>query len=79
MKSELEETIDLLQEYVIRLQATTPITPVVSLLMETNETLHVNKKQIGEEKKRNKNIMKNLIYFMLQEIRINYFGYFTLC
>lgn len=51
MKSELEETIDLLQEYVIRLQATTPITPVVSLLMETNETLHVNKKQIGEEKK----------------------------
>lgn len=56
MKSELEETIDLLQEYVIRLQATTPITPVVSLLnpvikVETNETLQVNKKQISEEKK----------------------------
>jgi hypothetical protein len=44
MKTELEQLVDLLQEYVIRLQAITPI-------LET-EAMQVNKKQIFEEKQK---------------------------
>lgn len=42
MKTELEQVVDLLQEYVIRFQVITPI-------MET-EAIQINKKQIFEEK-----------------------------
>ena len=54
MKTELEQVVDLLQEYVIRLQAVTPATPLQKpiAMVETKatEVISINKKQILEEK-----------------------------
>ena len=54
MKTELEQVVDLLQEYVIRLQTVTPVTPLQKPIttVETKETevISINKKQIFEEK-----------------------------
>ena len=55
MNSELEQVVDLLQEYVIRLQAAAPpvqkpITTVETKAIKAIEAMQVNKKQIFEEK-----------------------------
>ena len=55
MNSELEQVVDLLQEYVIRLQAAVPpvqkpITTVETKAIKAIEAMQVNKKQIFEEK-----------------------------
>jgi hypothetical protein len=54
MNSELEQVVDLLQEYVIRLQAAAPVQkPIIKLetkAIESIESIQVNKKHLFEEK-----------------------------
>lgn len=66
MKTELEEVVDLLQEYVIQLQATIiPLKPVVKLEIKT---IDVNKKQIFEEKQeKQENIVNSYLFHITRD------------
>ncbi len=69
MKTELEEVVDLLQEYVICLKELQK--PVVKMETEAVEAIQVNQKQIFEEKQEKQDTHNDNTN--------SYFGHFTSC
>ena len=88
MNSELEQVVDLLQEYVIRLQAAVPpvqkpITTVEPKATKAIEAMQVNKKQIFEEKQENKethddNVNSYLFYITREKDKLFWAFYIML-
>ena len=93
MNSELEQVVDLLQEYVIRLQAAVPLKKPITTVepkatkatktIESIEAMQVNKKQIFEEKQENKethddNVNSYLFYITREKDKLFWAFYIML-